>query len=167
MFSYPVNIKTLLKGFMAITILYFLFMVFGFLGVLFLFYFLSQINIFHRYKSIAVLFNIYVKTIIHFCGVSNIHHINFNKLELAQDKPYFFNYILVLFTFPLFKLNSLQHSFGRNYFRKLGINEFFIKLGLIVLGYVISTFVLLIYTKILYKSYNNYMKHNNLSMTNK
>lgn len=41
MYNFPINIKTLLKGFISILFLYAVFMIFGFLGVLFLFYFLS------------------------------------------------------------------------------------------------------------------------------
>lgn len=79
-YDFPVNNKTFLKGFLTIFSLFLIYIFFGFLGVLFLFYFFTQINIFHKYKTLSIIYNIYIKTVVHFCGVSNIHNINFTKL---------------------------------------------------------------------------------------
>lgn len=79
-YAFPVNNKTFLKGFFTIFSLFIAYLFVGFLGVLFLFYFFTQINIFHKYKTLSSIYNVYIKTIVYFCGVSSIHSINFTKL---------------------------------------------------------------------------------------
>lgn len=58
-------------------------------------------------KIITVVFNTYIKTVLNFCGICSIHHINFNKIYSVTDKSYHYNYIIMLFTFPLYRLNDL------------------------------------------------------------
>lgn len=87
--------------------MYLTFLNFGYLAVIFLFFFFSVTTIFYRMKIISNVFNTYIKTVIHFCGISAIHHINFNKIFSITDKSYLFNYAIMLFAFPLYRLNDL------------------------------------------------------------
>ena len=87
--------------------MYLAFLNFGYLAVIFLFFFFSVSTIFHRMKIISSVFNTYIKTVLHFCGICSIHHINFNKIFSLTDKSYHFNYAVILFSFPLYRLNDL------------------------------------------------------------
>ena len=79
MYMFPLNKKVFLKGMFIFAVLAIIYVFYGFMGTLFFFFFLSLIDVFHRMKNISIIYNMYIKTIIHFCGITQIHHVNFAK----------------------------------------------------------------------------------------
>ena len=79
MFVFALNWKVFLKGMFIFSILSIVYVFYGFMGSLFFFFFLSLIDVFHRMKNISIIYNMYIKTIIHFCGITDIHHVDFAK----------------------------------------------------------------------------------------
>lgn len=168
MYSYSMNLKLFLKiGFNGI-FLYFTFLFFGFLGVIFVFFFLNFENIFYRMKKLVLTFNMYIKTILLFCGVCRVHHINFNKLLNITDKSYIFNFFLLLFCIPLYHLADIKNKSTENFLGLNGdFNTFLSKLLIITVSYLCSNFFLLFYSRILCIGYKKFIKINRTNSTQK
>lgn len=167
MYGFSMNLKLFLKiGYNGV-FLYFIFLFFGFLGVIFVFFFLNFQNIFYRMKKLVLTFNMYIKTILLFCGVCRVHHINFNKLLNITDKSYIFNFFLLLFCIPLYHLADIKNK-SKDFFGINGsFNNFLSKLLIITVSYVISTFFLLFYSRILCIGYKKFIKINKMNSTQK
>lgn len=156
-----------MKGLLAIFSLLLTYLAFGFLGSLFLFYFWTQINIFHKYKTVSVIYNNYIKTMVHFCGVSSIHDINFTKLQVMHDRNYTFNYFIILFIFPIYQMGKILINYGEGYYRQYNPIHIYQQLGRVVAFYLLSNFSLYLYTILLYKSFKRLMDNNKLTLSNK
>lgn len=163
MYQFAMNLKFLTKCGFCIALLYLNFVVFGFLGVIFLIFFISQCTVFMKMKKLAQIFNMYMKTLLKFCSVCRIQNIDFNKLMTLTDKAYMLNFCMLLFCIPLYRLEDLRRVFGKEYFDKdHTFNTFLSKLLIISGSYILSIVFLIIYSKILYVGYMKFVKKNSL-----
>jgi len=112
MYHFAMNLKFLIKCTFCVGMLYVIFAIFGFLGVIFVFYFISICTIFMKMKKLALIFNMYIKTILKFCYVGRVQHIDFNKLMNITDKAYILNFVMLLFCIPLYRLEDIRRVFG-------------------------------------------------------
>jgi len=155
MYTFSMNNKLFLKIFVSLILLIVVFLLFGFLGVAFTFFYLSMMQIFYKIKKLSLVFNSYIKTLLHFCQVCEIYHINFNKLLNVIDKTYIYTFFLMLFCLPLYRLANI-HYFVLSTVKPKSGDDFDIFLGkllIVLLTYTFSTFILLIYTRIVYRSF--------------
>lgn len=155
MYSFAVNNKLFLKIFVSLILLFVVYCIFGFLGVIFTFFYLSMMQIFYRIKKLSLVFNTYLKTLLHFCQVCDIYHINFNKLLNIIDKTYIYSFFLMFFCLPLYRLANLRYFLPE---RSQSNNEdtfdnFLTKLLIICISYTFSMFALLVYSRLVYRSF--------------
>jgi hypothetical protein len=152
MYNYNLNLKLFLKMFFHCFFLYVIFLFFGFIAMLFFLFFLTFESIFYKMRKLVLTFNMYIKTILLFCDVCRVHHINFNKLLNVADKSYFYNYFLLLFCIPLYHHHNSLSITDQSPFSIMK------KLFIIVISHIISEICLVIYSRLLVISYKEYMK---------
>ena len=154
-FTFSINNKLFLRIFVSLILLFVVFIVFGFLGVVFTFFYLSMMQIFYKIKKLSLVFNSYIKTLLHFCQVTEIYHINFNKLLNVIDKTYIYSFFLMLFCLPLYRLANLKYfiSDGSKQKSSNDFDNFLGKLFIILITYGCSMFALIIYTRLVYRSF--------------
>lgn len=152
------NLKFLTKICFCTAMLYATFIIFGFLGLIFMIYFISMCTIFLKMKKLSLIFNMYIKTILKFCSVCRVEHIDFNKLMNIMDKAYILNFSMLLLCIPLYRLEDLRRVFGKDFFnRDHTFNTFLSKLFIMLSAYLVSVAFLIIYSKFLYVGYRKFI----------
>lgn len=155
MYTFSINNKLFMKIFVSLILLYAVYIIFGFLGVTFTFFYLSMMQIFYKIKKLSLVFNSYMKTLLHFCQVCEIYHINFNKLLNIVDKTYIYSFFLMLFCLPLYRLANLRYFLpeGDTPNPDESFDTFLNKLFIILATYTFSMFALAIYTRLVHRSF--------------
>lgn len=64
------------------------YLILGFVGILFLLFFLAMQKVIYKFKKFVLIFESYIRIILWVCQITPIHHFSFNKLLELIDKGY-------------------------------------------------------------------------------
>ena len=161
-FEFFLNDKVMFKLTVTLLIIYFSYLVLGFLGIFFIFFYLSLQRLFYRIKKYILVFDLYIRILLWASKITSIHNFTFNKLLELIDKAYVQNFFMLLFIIPLFGHFNPQSQASSypsdNFLRYMYIS---------LLAFIGSTFMLILYTKLILQRYNLYLDSTQINQQKK
>lgn len=148
-FEFFLNDKVLFKLTITLLIVYMVYLLLGFVGIVFIFFYFSVQRLFYRIKKYILVFDLYIRILLWASRIASIHSFTFNKLLELVDKTYVQNFFMLLFIIPLYgnfrPTIETPHLESESYIRYLYVS---------LLSFVGSTLMLILYTKLVLQRYN-------------
>jgi hypothetical protein len=160
-FEYFLNFQMILKLATIIIIAYIIFLILGFIGIVFMIFYLTIQKAFYRLKKFVIVFDIYIRIVLWVCQVVPIHNFTFNKLLELTDKGYIQNFYMLLFTIPLFtNINDLRRRASPSEESTVYSFEAYMFISFITM--LFSIISLAIYTRLIYQKYMDTIERRSL-----